>query len=262
MPEFEIRMARSLAEKHAAQQLRYDVFVREMGAQVAPDCHAAGREADHYDAHADHLILLDHAKADNGKIIGVYRLMRAEQAAAAGGFYSQNEYDLAALLHSGERLLELGRSCVHPEYRRGEALAWLFAGLAAYIEAHEVTLCFGTASFPGTDSAALAPALAFLHANHLAPEALRPRAIGPSSHFISEGSTAPLEAGDRRAAVALLPPLLKSYLRLGAWIAKGAYIDTAFNTTDVLVVLKAERIAKSQKQRFARLIPPSSRQIR
>ncbi len=72
----------------------------------------------------DHLIVIDHDAVNRfGKkmprVVGTYRLLRQDVAEASGGFYSATEFDMGPLLqrHAGKRFLELGRSCVLPEYR-------------------------------------------------------------------------------------------------------------------------------------------------
>jgi putative hemolysin len=184
--------------------LRFRIFYEEMGARPEPAAAAARRDTDAFDAVADHLLVLDH---DLGKgpeaVVGTYRLIRREAAERVGGFYSAGEYDISPLLAHPGRILELGRSCVHEAYRTRGTLQLLWRGIAAYVFQHRVDLMFGCASLPGTDLDALAPALAYLHHNHLAPPQLRPRAL-PHRYV----PMARLDPGgvDLRAALAELPP--------------------------------------------------------
>jgi putative hemolysin len=172
--------------------------------------------------------------------------MRRDQAEAAGSFYSASEYDLAPLLSSGRSLLELGRSCLHRDYRGGMAMFHLWNGLAGYIAEHEIEVLFGVASFHGTDGQALAAPLSLLHHNHLAPPELRVRARADA--YQDMNLIAPDQL-DRRAAMVQVPSLIKAYLRLGGFVGEGAYIDHAFNTTDVCLILDTEKM----NQRQARL---------
>ena len=155
-PEFRVALAHCDADLRAAQALRYDVFVRELGGGGALVDHALGLEQDRFDPFFDHLLLHDDA---TGQVVGVYRMLRAEQAAAAGQYYSEDEYDLAPLRATGRRLLELGRSCVRAAYRGGPAMYHLWNGLAAYVARHDIEIMFGVASFHGTDVQALAQPL-------------------------------------------------------------------------------------------------------
>jgi len=237
---FRVKLAESPDDICAAQRLRYEVFVAELGAQGPQIDHEARLEADAFDAHCDHLLLMDDTE---NRVAGVYRLMRSDQAAAAGGFYSAGEYDLSPLESSGRRLLELGRSCLHPDYRGGSAMHTLWSGLAEYVAEHEIEVLFGVASFQGTDVAALAQPLSLLHHNHLAPEALRvqARAEGRADMQL----VAP-EQLDRRAAMLQVPSLIKAYLRLGGFVGQGAFVDHGFNTTDVCLIMDTARMNERQ----------------
>ncbi|SEN26126.1 ornithine-acyl[acyl carrier protein] N-acyltransferase [Loktanella fryxellensis] len=241
------RLADGPGDVAAAQALRYEVFVRELGAGGACHAHLPGQEADAFDPHADHLLLEDLAR-DDGTVVGVYRMMNRSQAIAAGRFSSAHEFDLTPLLASGRPLLELGRSCLLPAYRGGPAMMHLFAGVAQHVAAQPDTLLFGVASFHGTDTARLTAPLALLHSDHLAPPGLRPHAIGP--HAIPMPVAAP---ADRKAALRAIPPLIKAYLRLGSVVGDGACVDPGFNTTDVCMMLDAAMMTADQR---ARLWPP------
>lgn len=230
-PLYEARLARDAAEVEAAQRLRYQVFVEELGAAGGPLAdHARRLERDAHDPHCDHLILLDHAR--DGQVVGVYRLMSDAAAAAGPGFYTAGEYDLSPLLGSGRRLLELGRSCLHPDFRGGAAMYHLWSTLAEHVTQQGVEVLFGVASFPGTDLAALALPLAHLHHAHLAPPGLRAR-----SRVFQPMDLVPAEAVDRKAAMLATPALIKAYLRLGGFVGEGAFVDHGFNTTDVFLVM-------------------------
>lgn len=237
---FEVRLAETADDLAAAQRLRYAVFVRELGGDGEMVDHGAGLERDRFDPFFDHLLLLDHRRGPGDRVVGVYRLMRAEQAAVAGQFYTEEEYDLEPLRRSGRRLLELGRSCVHADYRDGTALMHLWTGLAGYVARHGIEVMFGVASFHGTDPAPLAAPLSLLHHRHLAPPELRVRAR--PDHFQPMDLIAP-EALDRPAAVRAIPSLIKAYLRLGGTVGEGAWIDAPFNCTDVCLVLETSRLS-------------------
>lgn len=244
-PAFTVKIAETEAELRAAQELRYDVFVRELGGGGAMVDHDRGLERDRFDPFFDHMIAVDDTI---GQVVGVYRLLRDDMADRAGQFYSEDEYDLSVLRASGKRLLELGRSCLHPAYRGGTAMFHLWQGLARYADQHRIGIMFGVASFHGTDPAALAQPLAMLHHNHLAPSELRVRA--QADHFQRMDLVAP-EALDRRRAMVEMPALIKAYLRLGGFVGEGAYVDRAFNTTDVCLVLDTARMNDRQRRIYA-----------
>jgi putative hemolysin len=248
-PEFEARLARDAAEVEAAQRLRYEVFVAELGGGGAGVDHVRRLEIDRFDPFFDHLLLFDHAASGGPAVVGTYRLMPGERAAAAGGFYSAGEYDLTPLVASGRRLLELGRSCLRRDYRGGSAMAHLWAALAQYVLARDIEVLFGVASFHGTDVAALAEPLSHLHRAHLAPPDLRVRAL--PGHY-QRMDLMPPEAIDRRRAMLATPQLIKAYLRLGGFVGDGAFVDRAFNTTDVCLILDVARMTPRQRALYAR----------
>ncbi|MEM8538287.1 MAG: GNAT family N-acyltransferase [Pseudomonadota bacterium] len=247
---FATRLAVSEQDLHAAQRLRYQVFVEELGGDGPLVDHAQRREQDAFDEFADHLLLLDQARQSDDRVIGVYRLMNTSMAAQAGRFYCEGEYDLSKLRASGKRILELGRSCLHRDYRGGQAMWHLWQALGAYLQAHDIEIVFGVASFHGTDAAALAPALSFLHHEHLAPQGLRVVANGPTALRMN---TLPADQIDRLAAVRMMPALIKAYLRLGAVVGDGAFVDHAFNTTDICILLERDAINGMQARIYGGL---------
>lgn len=250
-PDFSTKLVESEAELRAAQHLRYRVFVEELGGGGTMVDHAAQLERDRFDPFFDHLILLDHARGDDvrDQVVGVYRLLRDDQATAAGQFYSEDEYDLSPLKASGRKLLELGRSCLDADYRGGAAMYHLWNALAAYVVEHEIEVLFGVASFHGTDLEALAQPLSMLHHNHLAPEDLR---VTAQPGHCAAMDRVPPEALDRRAAMVQVPALIKAYLRLGGFVGEGAYVDHAFNTTDVCLIMDTERMNAKQKSIYTK----------
>lgn len=248
---FTLRLAQDARDLRAAQRLRYEVFVAELGGSGPLVDHEARLEADDFDPIFDHLLLIDNRRdpAALEDVVGVYRLLPSDRLAEGGHFYSEGEFDLAALKSSGRKLLELGRSCVHPDYRGGTAMFHLWNGLAAYVLERGIEVLFGAASFHGTDIAALAQPLSYLHHNHLAPPALRVRALPPHRQ---EMNLIAASALDRRAAMAGTPALIKAYLRLGGFVGDGAWIDHAFNTTDVCLVMDTERMSAKHRDFYTR----------
>jgi putative hemolysin len=245
-PHLHLRFATSEQDILAAQRLRYEVFVAELGGDGPLVDHAGRFERDRFDPFFDHLILVDDRRDATAldHVVGVYRLMRGDQAEAAGAFYSDGEYDLGVLRESGRKLLELGRSCVHADYRGGTAMLRLWNGLAGYVQEHGIEVLFGVASFHGTDPGPLAQPLSFLHHKHLAPPDLRVRAR--DDHF-QRMDLLPPDRIDRPRAMRETPALIKAYLRLGGFVGEGAWIDRVFNTTDVCLVMDTVRINSRQR---------------
>ena len=236
-PQFRVRLADSTDDLRAAQALRYEVFVKELGGDGPMVDHDAGLEMDRFDPFCDHLILTDEER--HSDVVGVYRLMRDDMALQAGQFYSDDEYDLDKLRRSGRKLMELGRSCLAANYRGGTAMHHLWRALARYVEDHGVEILFGVASFHGTDPAPLAAPLSLLHHRHPAPYPLRVRA---REGGFQRMDLVPEAALDRRLAMLQVPALIKAYLRLGGFVGEGAFIDRAFNTTDICLVMDTARL--------------------
>jgi putative hemolysin len=249
-----VRLASTAAEIDAVQALRYRVFYDEMGATPDPVSAVLRRDRDAFDAAADHLLVIDHAIGPGPEgVVGTYRMLRREAAARLGRFYSADEYDIAPMLEFPGEVLELGRSCVAQPYRGRAAMQLLWRGIAAYVFLHRIDLMFGCASLPGTDPDAVGPELSYLYHNHLAPPALRPRAL-PGRYVDMQRTPPPPGARthDLRRTQASLPPLIKGYLRLGGFVGDGAVIDPQFNTIDVAVVVKTDLVTDKYYRHYER----------
>ncbi len=250
-PHFVLRLAADARDLQAAQRLRYLVFVEELGGTGEMVDHAARLERDAFDPLFDHLLLIDTRRDPVAleDVVGVYRLLPGDRLGPQGRFYSEEEYDLTALRTSGRRLLELGRSCVHPDYRGGMAMFHLWNALADYVLERGIEVLFGVASFHGTDPGPLAMPLAWLQQRHLAPEPLRVRARPAQFQPMD---LVPPAAIDRKAAMQAMPSLIKAYLRLGGFVGEGAWIDHAFNTTDVCLVMDTGRMSAKHREFYLR----------
>lgn len=250
MGSLEVRLAESAKEVEWAQALRYRVFYSEMAAIPTPEMAARQRDFDDFDAVCDHLLVIDHARGSGPEqVVGTYRLIRRPAAERAGRFYSSAEYDIARLVEFPDPVLELGRSCVDAAYRTRGTMQLLWRGIAAYVFHHDIAVMFGCASLPGTDVAALAEPLSYLHHHHLAPPELRPVAL-PGLRV--DMALMPKEEVNVKRALNDLPPLIKGYLRLGGFIGDGAVIDHQFNTTDVSIVVKTDLITDKYFKHYER----------
>ena len=249
----EVRLAQTAAEVRQAQKLRYRIFYQEGSAIPNPGRMFARRDIDAYDAICEHLLVLDHAAPDTrpGKptVVGTYRLLRQPLAEENGGFYTSSEFDIAGLIarHANLQFLELGRSCVMAPYRNKGTVELLWHGIHAYVLQNRIDVMIGCASLDGTDPKQLALPLSFLHHYARAPEAWRANAW-PDRHI--EMNCLSKESIDPKQALRVLPPLLKGYLRLGAYVGDGAVIDHEFGTTDVLIVLPVSAIKQRYLEHF------------
>lgn len=245
-----LRLADSDEDLRASQRLRYMVFAEELGAGGSTVNHETGTEADSFDEWCDHLLLIDESRGEStqDRVVGSYRLMRSDMARQCG-FYSDLEYDLSPLVDSGRSLVELGRTCVHKDYRGGPAMFLLWNGLADYVLSNGIEVLFGVASFHGTDIDALAQPLTYLYHNHLAPEQLRVSVR--SSHFERLDRLSP-GVVDNDVARRRIPPLIKAYIRLGGFVGDGAYIDHDFNTVDVCLMIDTDKMSQRHRSYYVR----------
>lgn len=245
MGPLEARLAQSKSDVKRAQKLRYKVFYKDGHAIADAATMLAQRDKDSYDKICDHLMIIDHAAKPtmSGKqpVVGTYRLLQQQIAEHHGGFYTSNEFDISALMqrHRDLRFLELGRSCVLPQYRTKRTVELLWHGVWSYVRRYRFDVMIGCASFHGTDPNNLKLPLSFLH--HYARAPLEWRAGAYLSHAIDMNMMAKDEI-DTKAALKALPPLIKGYLRVGAFIGDGAVVDHQFGTTDVLVVMPVSAI--------------------
>ena len=243
----EVRLARKGGEIRRAQRLRYKVFYEEMSAVPGALAMLSRRDEDAYDAVFDHLLVMDRGDPNDGrrwrrsKVVGTYRVLRQDVAELYDGFYTQGEYNITPLLEAKPdySFIELGRSCVLKPYRNKRTLELLWQGVWSYVREHNADVMIGCASFEGTDPSAHALALSYLHHASLAPEEWRVRA---HEHLRVDMNMMPREAVNTRAALKALPPLIKGYLRVGAYVGDGAVIDHQFGTTDVFIIMPVEAI--------------------
>lgn len=245
-----LRLANSAADVRAAQKLRWEIFYEECGARALPDSAAHGLDIDRYDDFCDHLLVIEDSPSGE-QVVGTYRLLRESVARRHGGFYTSSEYDLTPLIRQSEsnglELLELGRSCVRPAHRNSGTIALLWRGIADYLVQHRLGLMIGCASFAGTDAGTHQAALSYLWHSHLAPADQRP-SVHPSHR--ADVELLPIGSYDPRLAFRELPPLIKGYLRVGAMVGDGAFVDRAFNTVDICMVMPVKRIAQRYATRF------------
>ena len=244
-----VRLAKGENDLTAAKRLRYEVFVEEFGAGGVSVDHENRLESDRFDPWVDHLILVDQKRnaQEQNHVVGAYRLLRSEVAQLECGYYSSDEYDLSVLTESGRSLVELGRSCVHRDYRGGIGIFQLWRGLACYVLDNEIEVMFGVASFHGTDVDELGQALTLLHRNHLAPQDMRVKSR--PEHYVSMDRVADGTLNQVQA-MASVPPLIKAYLRLGGFVGDGAYVDHVFNTVDVCLVMDTTRMSERHRDHY------------
>ncbi len=202
-------------------------------------------DSDEFDKYCDHLVVIDRSVSEEF-VVGTYRLLLKPKYLQKIKFYSQSEFNLKNLFSQKKAtLLEAGRSCVHQNYRDGRIIKLLWRGLATYIINNQVELTFGCASFPSSNHKLFTKQLSYLYHYHRPPDNLK-----TSPHKNLKANFQLIDKGliDSDEEFRKLPPLIKAYLRVGAWVGNGAIIDNEFNTTDVLIVLDSKKILKKYAQ--------------
>ncbi|MFI6034820.1 GNAT family N-acetyltransferase [Streptomyces sp. NPDC051315] len=238
---YTVTLAQDEADVRAAQRLRHDVFAGEMGALLTSP--QPGLDVDPFDAYCDHLLVRD---ADTGQVVGTYRLLPPERAAVAGRLYSEGEFDLASLDGIRPGLVEVGRSCVHPDHRDGAVIGLIWAGIARYMVDRGHEWLAGCCSVPLADGGALAAGTwDRVRDRHLAPEAFRVRPLLP---WVPP-------AGVALPARTEPPALLRGYLRLGAWVCGEPAHDPDFGVADLYVLLSMRRVNPRYLRHFLSLVP-------
>ncbi len=240
----EVRLAQSEEDVKAAQLLRYEIFYEQCGAEPDEKMELSKRDVARIDDFCDVLLVIDHTR---NKIVGTYRFMLREAAQQYGSYYTSTEFEISKLIAYPGQIMELGRSCVHKDYRTKATMQLLWRGIGAYIQLNQVTLCFGCASFIGTDVSKYRQALSYLYHHHLAPPELRSQAL-PFSY--QEMNLIPKNEIDRKEAMRQLPPLVKGYLRVGGFVGEGAFVDPSFNSIDVCIIVKRETVTERYSQRY------------
>ncbi|MES1992931.1 MAG: GNAT family N-acyltransferase [Pseudomonadota bacterium] len=228
-----VRLAAHLDEVRAAQRLRHRIFGEDMGATLHSTI--PGHDVDDFDDHCHHLLVWDES---TGSIAGYTRILAQEGARAAGGFYSETEFEIGTVLSQPGRFMELGRTCIHPDYRNGITIATLWMGVAEILQSGRYDYLIGCGSI-GLDRG--------VDGVHALLGRLRTEQLLETDCGVRSRQPLP-QATTEDAAAAPMPPLLKAYFRLGARVAAEPYWDRDFNVADVFILLDQQRVA----QRYAR----------
>lgn len=239
---FDVVWARHQADVREAQQLRHLVFAEEMGARLTvPKGSPPGHDIDLFDAHCEHLLVRAPAQdGEPGPVIGTYRVLTPAAARRVGGLYSETEFDLTRLRPLRAKMVELGRSCVHPAWRSGGAILALWGALAEFMHRNRLDTMVGCASVSMRDGGHFAASLwKQLSRTHLAPIEWQVRA------------RLPLPVDELRHDLAVqAPPLIKGYLRCGARVLGAPAWDPDFNTADLPMLLRIDDLPSRYRKHF------------
>lgn len=234
-PAFQIIWASTSGEIKEAQRLRYKVFAEEMGASLP--INVEGLDVDDFDSYCDHLLIRDQ---DSLKVVGTYRVLPPHQAQKIGRLYSDSEFDLSRINHLRPKLVELGRSCVHQDYRSGAVIMALWSGLAQYMQKNGYEIMLGCASIPMADGGHFAASLY----NSLGNDQMAPTEFHAFPRL-------PLPLDKLNGGLDVQPPpLIKGYLKLGAKICSAPAWDPDFNTADLLTMLRLSEINPRYAKHF------------
>lgn len=232
-PNLSVGLARDIEEVLEAQRLRYRVFAGELGANLST--RTPGVDQDIYDAWCEHLVVRND---DSGEVVGTYRILTPENARRIG-YYSENEFDLTRLHHLRPSLVEIGRSCVHPDFRTGATITLLWSGLARFMTENGYDYLMGCASVSMADGGHIAASLYNRLGAHM----------GPPEYRVFPRCPLPLAALKQDVA-AEMPPLIKGYLRAGAWVCGEPAWDPDFNTADLPILLSMSRVEGRYAKHF------------
>ena len=248
---YQVSIARTDQEVREAQRLRYQVFFEEMGASKDAKATFSERDVDQYDADCEHLIVRDTA---SDLVVGCYRIMRPETAMRRGGYYSDSEFDLTRLKNIRPTTAEVGRACIHPDFRSGSVIMLLWSGLTRFMLENNYEYVIGCASIPLADG----------HDNAIAVyEQVASTSLAPAEYRVFPKNPYPLPAlgmshalaPDQNSRVipisrARVPALIKGYCRLGAWVCGAPAWDADFNTADLFVLLPIARMSGAYAKHF------------
>ncbi|MBS3805625.1 MAG: GNAT family N-acetyltransferase [Oleiphilaceae bacterium] len=231
-------LARNQSQVLSAQRLRFNVFSDEYGADLGS---SDGIDADRFDPHCDHVIV---SNEDTGETVATTRILHGRAASDIGGFYSEDEFELNRLKQTPGVFAELGRTCIHADYRNTSALSQLWAAVSRYMINEKVDYLIGCASISMIDGGHKAFAITRkLQADHLVAERFRvvPRRQLP--HVANSNAS---------GATSDIPPLIRAYMRLGAEVCGPPCWDPSFRCADLLVLLEVEKLTSRYARKFLR----------
>ena len=242
---FTIKIAESNFEIKKAQSLRYKIFFKEKKIKKKSFKFLLQRDYDFYDKISDHLIIIDNNREIRDNVIGTYRLLRGNCAKLYRGFYTEQEFDISNLKKnfSSKDILELGRSCVHPQYRSGIILKLLWQGISNYIKMYKIKILMGCASFHGTNPSKFKDEFSLLYESYRLPEDYDVKSLQNNEISFNKNI-------NHSTTLNKLPPLIKGYLRAGGMVSENFYIDTEFETIDYCVIMLTEKIVSRYQNKF------------
>ncbi len=245
MPNFKrgrylARLAEDANDVKAAQRLRYQTFIAGTGA-AKEGLRAKGLDADHLDGMCDHMLVEDRK---TGELVCCFRMMPLKTGAEIDKCYSAQFYDLDALRDYPDPMVEMGRFCIHPDYKDPDVLRIAWGAMTGYVDDNGVEMLFGCSSFHGTKADEYMDAFALLKARHIAPKQWLPRVKAPKIFPYAKRLT--IKRPDMKKALDKMPPLLRTYLSMGGWVSDHAVVDPDMNTLHVFTGVEIKRVPKAR----------------
>lgn len=244
MKDFIVKLAQNKEEIDLAKRLRFQVFNLELQKGLETS-YSLGLDQDEYDDICDHIIIIDQK---NHEVVGTYRLLLGERLKEGGRFYSESEFDLENLKKTRRVFLELGRSCVHKDYRKGTVVALLWHAILEYVKANKVEYIIGCSSVYTTDIIEVSKIYRLLKTKHGVKEDFF---VKPRQEYAIKGLQSDIDiCGQEKEILLKVPALVRSYLKLGAVVCCEPVLDQKFGTVDFFMMLKISEISKIFLKRF------------
>lgn len=241
-PSLIVELAHTQKDIEASQRLRYQIFAEEQGAQLSGA--EQKLDKDFFDPYCHHLVVKER---ETGNIVGSTRILTDLGAKSAGSFYSQHEFDLSGLLPLKGNVIEIGRTCIHKDYRKGAGIAMLWLGLAQFMQIHRIDYMFGCASVSMQDGGQ--------QVRNIIDYVKKKGLLAPEEYAVTP--TAPVPQYFRNNEKTTLPPLLRTYLKLGAWVVGEPCLDLDFNCADFFILLDVDKLNTRYHRHFMRVGQPS-----
>ncbi len=235
---FTVKTVQSKRELWQVMTLRYEVFHREYKHKKIP----FGLDRDRFDAEADHLAIIDNRI---NRIVGTYRLISGDRTT---NFYSKTEFDITDLLAREGGKVELSRACIHKDYRNGAVITLLWRGIIEYLNQSGARWLFGMASVKTIDPDELAAVYRTLEAEGAVDLSFRIKAL--EGYRINNFARSLEAATVTEQSKAMVPALLRSYLRAGAVVVGDPAIDMDFNCGDLFVVFDVSKMSSTYNRKY------------
>ncbi|MEM0988352.1 MAG: GNAT family N-acyltransferase [Pseudomonadota bacterium] len=232
------RLADTDEDVRACQRLRHSCFFEGRGVENADD---SGLDADEFDVHCRHMMVED---SRTGTLVCCFRIMPLNNGSEISRSYSAKYYNLDALEDYPGKMVEMGRFCVHPEWKDPAIIRVAWAGMTKFVDDEGVQMLFGCSSFYGVDADEYMDAFALLKERHLAPSRWLPTVKAP--RVFEFAARLGLKRPDMKLALSRMPPLLRTYLIMGGWVSDHAVIDNELNTLHVFTGVEIARVPKAR----------------